>query len=197
MKILVTGHAGFIGSALTLRLLDRSDEVVGVDNLNNYYDPALKRDRLERHSGYINYTDLRIDITDRIAIKNVFTTYQPQRVVNLAAQVGVRYSHLNPISYIDTNITGFHNILQGCIRCNVDHLVYASSSSVYGGNTQMPFSEHHKVDHPVSVYAATKKANELLAHTYSHNYRLPVTGLRLFTVYGPWNRPDMALVTFY
>ncbi len=196
MKILVTGSAGFIGSALSLRLLERSDEVVGVDNLNDYYDVELKRARLARTLAYDGYTDLRLDIHDRAAVAAAFAERRPQRVVNLAAQAGVRYSIENPMAYVDTNLTGFANILESCRHHGVEHLVYASSSSVYGANTSMPFSVHHNVDHPLSLYAASKKANELMAHTYSHLYRLPTTGLRFFTVYGPWGRPDMALFKF-
>jgi len=196
MKVLVTGSAGFIGSALVLRLLDRSDTVIGIDNHNNYYDPALKEARLTRHAKHPNYTHLRIDLADRQAIQDAFKTHQPQRVVNLAAQAGVRYSIDNPLAYIDSNIVGFAHILEGCRHHGVEHLVYASSSSVYGANTAMPFSVHHNVDHPLSLYAASKKANELMAHTYSHLYNLPTTGLRFFTVYGPWGRPDMALFKF-
>ena len=196
MKILVTGSAGFIGSALTLRLLARGDTVVGIDNHNNYYDPSLKEARLARHSNHPNYTHLRIDLAARQAILDTFKTHRPQRVVNLAAQAGVRYSIYNPLAYIDSNITGFAHILEGCRHNAVEHLVYASSSSVYGANTAMPFSVHHNVDHPLSLYAASKKANELMAHSYSHLYALPTTGLRFFTVYGPWGRPDMALFKF-
>lgn len=195
-KILVTGSAGFIGSALVLRLLARGDTVIGIDNHNNYYDPALKQARLARHATHPNYTHLRIDLADRQAIQDAFTKHQPQRVVNLAAQAGVRYSIDNPLAYIDSNIVGFAHILEGCRHNAVEHLVYASSSSVYGANTDMPFSVHHNVDHPLSLYAASKKANELMAHTYSHLYNLPTTGLRFFTVYGPWGRPDMALFKF-
>ena len=196
MKILVTGSAGFIGSALTLRLLDRGDEVVGIDNHNDYYDPAIKEARLARQSGHRAYTHLRVDLADRAAIEKAFTDHKPQRVVNLAAQAGVRYSIQNPLAYIYSNLVGFTHILEGCRHNGVDHLVYASSSSVYGANTAMPFSVHHNVDHPLSLYAASKKANELMAHTYSHLYGLPTTGLRFFTVYGPWGRPDMALFQF-
>jgi len=195
-KILVTGSAGFIGSALVLKLLARGDKVIGIDNHNNYYDPALKEARLARHAKHPNYTHLRIDLADRQAIQSSFATHKPHRVVNLAAQAGVRYSIDNPLAYIDSNITGFAHILEGCRHNAVEHLVYASSSSVYGANTTMPFSVHHNVDHPLSLYAASKKANELMAHTYSHLYNLPTTGLRFFTVYGPWGRPDMALFKF-
>ena len=196
MKVLVTGSAGFIGAALSRRLLDRGDEVVGVDNLNDYYDPALKHARLARLTPHPNFTDVRLDIADRAGIAELFDREKPQRVVNLAAQAGVRYSLVNPYAYVETNLVGFTNILEGCRHHEVDHLVYASSSSVYGANTNLPFSVHDNVDHPVSLYAATKKANELMAHTYSHLYGLPTTGLRFFTVYGPWGRPDMALFLF-
>lgn len=196
MKILVTGSAGFIGSTLTLRLLERGDEVVGIDNHNDYYDPAIKEARLARFVDHPSYTHLRIDLADRQAINQAFKAQRPQRVVNLAAQAGVRYSIENPYSYIDSNIVGFAHILEGCRNHGVDHLVYASSSSVYGANTAMPFSVHQNVDHPLSLYAATKKANELMAHAYSNLYNLPTTGLRFFTVYGPWGRPDMALFKF-
>lgn len=196
MKILVTGSAGFIGSALTLRLLERGDVVIGIDNHNNYYDPALKEARLARHASHPNYTHLRIDLADRKAMEAAFAGHKPQRVVNLAAQAGVRYSIDNPLAYIDSNIVGFAHVLEGCRHHGIEHLVYASSSSVYGANTAMPFSVHHNVDHPLSLYAASKKANELMAHTYSHLYNLPTTGLRFFTVYGPWGRPDMALFKF-
>ncbi|MBP7712007.1 MAG: NAD-dependent epimerase [Gammaproteobacteria bacterium] len=196
MKVLVTGSAGFIGAALSRRLLDRGDEVVGVDNLNDYYDPALKHARLAQLTPYPNFTDVRLDIADRAGIGELFDREKPQRVVNLAAQAGVRYSLVNPYAYVETNLVGFTNILEGCRHHEVDHLVYASSSSVYGANTNLPFSVHDNVDHPVSLYAATKKANELMAHTYSHLYGLPTTGLRFFTVYGPWGRPDMALFLF-
>lgn len=196
MKVLVTGAAGFIGSALTLRLLERGDTVMGIDNHNNYYDPALKEARLARHANHPNYTHLRIDLANKEAIDATFAEYKPQRVVNLAAQAGVRYSIENPLAYINSNIVGFAHILEGCRHHDVEHLVYASSSSVYGANTTMPFSVHHNVDHPLSLYAASKKSNELMAHTYSHLYGLPTTGLRFFTVYGPWGRPDMALFKF-
>ena len=196
MKVLVTGSAGFIGSALSLRLLARGDEVVGVDNLNDYYDVELKKARLARTQQHPGFTDLRVDLHDRAAITEVFASHRPQRVINLAAQAGVRYSIENPMAYVDTNLVGFAHVLEGCRQTDVEHLVYASSSSVYGANTNMPFSVHQNVDHPMSLYAATKKANELMAHTYSHLYRLPATGLRFFTVYGPWGRPDMALFKF-
>lgn len=196
MKVLVTGAAGFIGSALTLRLLERGDIVIGIDNHNDYYDPVIKEARLSRHALHPNYTHLRIDLRDRNGLDEVFATYKPQRVVNLAAQAGVRYSIENPLAYIDSNIVGFAHILEGCRHNGVEHLVYASSSSVYGANTATPFSVHHNVDHPLSLYAASKKSNELMAHTYSHLYNLPTTGLRFFTVYGPWGRPDMALFKF-
>ena len=196
MKVLVTGAAGFIGSALSLRLLDRGDEVVGLDNLNDYYDVELKKTRLRRTLDYEGYSDVRMDLEDRDGVAATFAAQEPHRVVNLAAQAGVRYSLENPHAYVDTNLVGFVNVLEGCRHHHVEHLVYASSSSVYGSNTNMPFSVHHNVDHPVSLYAASKKANELMAHTYSHLYRLPTTGLRFFTVYGPWGRPDMALFLF-
>ncbi len=196
MKVLVTGSAGFIGSALTLRLLERGDSVVGLDNHNDYYDPQLKEDRLARQIDHPNYTHLRMPLEDREGVAELFASEKPNRVVNLAAQAGVRYSLENPLAYIDSNLVGFGHILEGCRHNNVEHLVYASSSSVYGSNTKMPFSVHDNVNHPVSLYAATKKANELMAHTYSHLYQLPTTGLRFFTVYGPWDRPDMALQKF-
>ena len=196
MKILVTGAAGFIGSDLSLKLLERGKTVIGVDNHNNYYNPALKEARLTRYLHHKNYTHLRVDISDKDEMEKVFTEYKPQYVVNLAAQAGVRYSIENPHTYIQSNIVGFLNILEGCRHHGVEHLVYASSSSVYGANTSMPFSVHDNVDHPLSLYAASKKSNELMAHTYSHLYDLPTTGLRFFTVYGPWGRPDMALFKF-
>ncbi len=196
MKILVTGSAGFIGSALTLRLLERGDNVIGIDDHNNYYDPSLKEDRLLRHIDNPSYTHIRLNISDREKLEDCFSKHRPDRVVNLAAQAGVRYSIENPSAYIDSNIVGFGNILECCRHYNINHLVYASSSSVYGANTHMPFSVHNNVDHPLSLYAASKKSNELMAHTYSHLYDLPTTGLRFFTVYGPWGRPDMALFLF-
>jgi len=196
MKILITGTAGFIGSSLAQRLLERGDEIIGVDNVNDYYEVSLKEARLAKIKDHPNFTEVRISIEDRDAMQETFAKYKPQRVVNLAAQAGVRYSLINPYSYIDSNIMGFTNILEGCRHNDVEHLVYASSSSVYGANERMPFSVHHNVDHPVSLYAASKKANELMAHTYSHLYDLPTTGLRFFTVYGPWGRPDMALFMF-
>ncbi len=196
MKILVTGAAGFIGSALSLKLLERGDEVVGIDNLNDYYDVNLKLARLERLRSYNNFKFIKLEIADRPAIEALFVREQFQRVMHLAAQAGVRYSITNPHAYIDSNIVGFINILEGCRHHAVEHLAYASSSSVYGGNIKMPFSVHDNVDHPVSLYAASKKANELMAHTYSHLYKLPTTGLRFFTVYGPWGRPDMSLFMF-
>jgi len=196
MKILVTGAAGFIGAAVARKLVDRGDEVIGIDNLNDYYDVKLKTDRLALLSGLKNFKFIKMDISDRGDSDELFQTEQPQRVIHLAAQAGVRYSIKNPHAYINSNITGFMNILEGCRHNNVEHLVYASSSSVYGANTKMPFSVHDNVDHPLSLYAASKKSNELMAHTYSHLYRLPATGLRFFTVYGPWGRPDMSLFLF-
>jgi UDP-glucuronate 4-epimerase len=196
MKVLVTGSAGFIGSALSIRLLDRGDKVIGVDNHNDYYDPELKEARLKRHFSNPNYTHIRMDIEDKELVDLLFKENQFDGVVNLAAQAGVRYSIDNPLAYINTNIVGFAHILEGCRHNQVKHLVYASSSSVYGSNTNMPFSIHDNVDHPLSLYAASKKANELMAHTYSNLYDLPTTGLRFFTVYGPWGRPDMALFKF-
>jgi UDP-glucuronate 4-epimerase len=196
MKVLVTGTAGFIGSTLAMRLLARGDEVVGIDNHNDYYDPSIKEARLARFLNHPSYTHLRMDLADRDGIAGVFATHMPHRVVNLAAQAGVRYSIDNPLAYINSNIVGFTHILEGCRHNGVDHLVYASSSSVYGANTAMPFSIHQNIDHPLSLYAASKKANELMAHTYSHLFGLPTTGLRFFTVYGPWGRPDMALFKF-
>jgi len=196
MKVLVTGSAGFIGANLALRLLARGDEVIGIDNLNDYYEVSLKEARLQRVRAHDGFMDLRLDLEDRHGIAAAFAEHRPDRVVNLAAQAGVRYSIENPLAYVDTNLVGFAHILEGCRHTGVEHLVYASSSSVYGANTRMPFSVHDNVDHPLSLYAASKKANELMAHTYSHLYRLPTTGLRFFTVYGPWGRPDMALFKF-
>ncbi|SOB75113.1 UDP-glucuronate 4-epimerase [Marinobacter sp. LV10R510-11A] len=196
MKILVTGTAGFIGAQLAHRLLERGDEVIGVDNVNDYYDVSLKEARLARLTGNSGFTEVRQDISDRSVMSEIFAKYRPERVVHLAAQAGVRYSLENPNAYVDANIVGFMNILEGCRHNHVKHLVYASSSSVYGANEAMPFSVHDNVDHPLSLYAASKKANELMAHTYSHLYDLPTTGLRFFTVYGPWGRPDMALFIF-
>ena len=196
MKILVTGAAGFIGMHASQRLLARGDEVVGLDNLNDYYDPTLKEARLARLTPHPAFRFVKMDVADRAGMDRLFAEEKFDRVIHLAAQAGVRYSLQNPQAYIDSNVVGFMNVLEGCRYSKVQHLVYASSSSVYGGNTRMPFSERDSVDHPVSIYAATKKANELMAHTYSHLYGLPTTGLRFFTVYGPWGRPDMALFLF-
>ncbi len=196
MKVLVTGAAGFIGMHVSQILLARGDQVVGLDNLNDYYSPQLKADRLARLTGKPGFSFVKMDVADREGMARLFAEERFDRVVHLAAQAGVRYSIENPHAYIDSNIVGFTNILEGCRHNGVQHLAYASSSSVYGGNTLMPFSEHHSVDHPISLYAATKKANELMAHTYSHLFGLPTTGLRFFTVYGPWGRPDMALFLF-
>ena len=196
MTVLVTGAAGFIGSALTLRLLDRGDSVVGLDNHNAFYDPALKEARIARFIGHPNYSHLRLDISNREKISEVFKMHNFKQVVHLAGQAGVRFSLENPAAYIDSNILGFANVLEGARNADVEHLVYASSSSVYGANTRLPFSVDQNVDHPLSLYAATKKSNELMAHSYSHLYGLPTTGLRFFTVYGPWGRPDMALFKF-
>jgi UDP-glucuronate 4-epimerase len=192
MRVLVTGAAGFIGMHVAQVLLKRGDEVIGIDNLNDYYDPKLKGARLQQLKHYSNFKFILGDIADRQTVEALFSDEKPQRVVNLAAQAGVRYSLINPHAYIQTNLVGFGNILEGCRHHCVEHLVYASSSSVYGSNTQLPFSVLDNVDHPVSLYAATKKANELMAHSYSHLYALPTTGLRYFTVYGPWGRPDMS-----
>ena len=196
MKVLVTGSAGFIGSALSLALLKRGDKVIGIDNLNDYYDPKLKEARLERYIDHENYYHMKIDIEDKESISKIFNDNKFDGVINLAAQAGVRYSIENPYAYISTNIVGFTNILEGCRENNVGHLVYASSSSVYGSNTSMPFNTKDNVDHPMSLYASTKKSNELMAHTYSSLFNLSTTGLRFFTVYGPWGRPDMALFKF-
>ncbi len=195
-KILVTGAAGFIGFHTSERLLARGDTVVGLDNVNDYYDPTLKEARLARLRGQPGFTFVKMDLGDRAGIERLFATERFDKVINLAAQAGVRYSLTNPHTYIDSNLVGFLHILEGCRHHGVQHLTYASSSSVYGANTAMPFSVHQNVDHPLSLYAATKKANELMAHTYSHLYGLPTTGLRFFTVYGPWGRPDMALFLF-
>lgn len=196
MKYLVTGAAGFIGNFVSERLCSDGHEVIGIDNLNDYYDPALKYARLDRIKHFSNFTFIKMDISDRDEIAALFETRQFDRVIHLAAQAGVRYSIENPMAYIDSNMVGFATILEGCRHNNVKHLVYASSSSVYGANKKVPFSESDSVDHPVSLYAATKKSNELMAHTYSHLYDLPTTGLRFFTVYGPWGRPDMAPFLF-
>lgn len=195
-KILITGSAGFIGAHLAQKLIAGGAEVVGLDNLNDYYDPQLKRDRMAALAKGPGFTHVNIELADRKAMETLFQQHSFDAVVNLAAQAGVRYSLINPHSYVDTNIVGFVNTLEGCRHSGVKHLVYASSSSVYGANTKMPFSVHDNVDHPVSLYAASKKANELMAHTYSHLFQLPTTGLRFFTVYGPWGRPDMALFLF-
>ena len=196
MRILVTGTAGFIGAALAERLLARGDEVLGIDNHNDYYDPALKEARLARFAGHPGYTHRRADLADAAAVNDAFAGFRPQRVANLAAQAGVRYSLKNPQAYVQSNLVGFGNILEACRHGCVEHLVYASSSSVYGANRKLPFAVEDAVDHPVSLYAATKKANELMAHSYSHLYGLPTTGLRFFTVYGPWGRPDMSPMLF-
>jgi len=199
MKVLVTGAAGFIGFHLTLALLNKNDQVVGIDNLNDYYDPSLKKLRLDKileHTNSSNFTFIKDDISDKSKMKKVFEDNAFDVVVNLAAQAGVRYSIKNPHAYIETNVLGFMNILEGCRQTNIKHLVYASSSSVYGMNTKQPFSTHDRVDYPISLYAATKKSNELMAHTYSHLYQIPTTGLRFFTVYGPYGRPDMAYYKF-
>jgi UDP-glucuronate 4-epimerase len=196
MRVLVTGAAGFIGYHTAEALLARGDEVVGLDNVNDYYDVTLKEARLARLARHNRFRFERVDLVDRPAMDRVFREHRPERVVHLAAQAGVRYAATNPHAYVDSNLTGFVNILEGCRHHGVGHLVYASSSSVYGANTTMPFSIHQSVDHPVSLYAATKKANELMAHAYAHLYRMPVTGLRFFTVYGPWGRPDMSMFLF-
>ena len=196
MKFLVTGAAGFIGFHAAKALLDRGDEVIGLDNLNSYYDVKLKEARLKQLQGRNGFSFHKLDLVDRKGIEELFARTRPQRVIHLAAQAGVRYSLENPYAYIDSNIVGTLNVLEGCRHNGVEHLVFASSSSVYGANTALPFSVHENVDHPLSLYAASKKANELMAHTYAHLYRLPVTGLRFFTVYGPWGRPDMALFLF-
>ncbi|NGZ07285.1 MAG: NAD-dependent epimerase [Magnetococcales bacterium] len=195
-KVLVTGAAGFIGFHLSRRLLERGEQVVGLDNLNDYYDVTLKQARLERLTDQPGFHFVRLDLADRLGMETLFREQRFDRVVNLAGQAGVRYSIQNPLAYVDSNLVGFGHVLEGCRQTGVEHLVFASSSSVYGANESMPFSVHQNVDHPLSLYAATKKANELMAHTYAYLYRLPVTGLRFFTVYGPWGRPDMALFLF-
>lgn len=196
MKVLVTGTAGFVGSHVAIKLLERGDEVIGFDNLNDYYDVSLKQARLERVKAYPQYTHVHGDLADRAAVEAVFAEHKPQRVINLAAQAGVRYAAQNPHVYVSSNVTGFLHILEGCRHHDVDHLVFASTSSVYGANTDMPFSEHQPTEHPLTLYAATKKANEQMAHSYAHLYGIRSTGLRFFTVYGPWGRPDMALFLF-
>jgi UDP-glucuronate 4-epimerase len=196
MKVLVTGTAGFIGSAVALRLLERGDEVIGFDNLNPYYDVTLKRARLARCLAHSAYTHVEADLADREAVEQAFAAHAPQRVVNLAAQAGVRYAMENPHVYVSSNVTGFLHVLEGCRHSGVEHLVFASTSSVYGANTRMPFSVHQSTEHPLTLYAATKKANEMMAHSYAHLFGVAATGLRFFTVYGPWGRPDMALFLF-
>ncbi len=196
LKILITGAAGFIGFHLSTLLLNKSYQVIGVDNLNKYYDPKLKENRLKNLKQYNNFTFYRVDLKDKSSVDDIFSTHKPEYVINLAAQAGVRYSIENPYVYVDSNLIGFMNIVEACRNNPVKHLLYASSSSVYGGNKVAPFSTNHNVDHPVSLYAVTKKSNELMAHTYSHLYGIPTTGLRFFTVYGPWGRPDMAYFSF-
>ena len=196
MKVLVTGTAGFIGSHVAIKLLERGDEVIGFDSLSDYYDVDLKKARLARFMDHPNYTHIHSDLADRATVEEAFATHKPQRVVNLAAQAGVRYAATNPHVYVSSNVTGFLHILEGCRHYGVEHLVFASTSSVYGANTRMPFSEHQSTEHPLTLYAATKKANEQMAHSYAHLYGIPSTGLRFFTVYGPWGRPDMALFLF-
>ena len=195
-KIIITGSAGFIGFSLSKKLLERGDTIIGVDNHNDYYDPEIKEARIQILNKYSNYKHCRIDLVNKKDLEDVFKSFTPQKVINLAAQAGVRYSIINPLAYINSNIVGFANILENCRNYDVEHLVYASTSSVYGANTKMPFSEHDNTNHPLSVYAASKKSNELMAHSYSYLYQLPTTGLRFFTVYGPWGRPDMALFKF-
>ncbi len=195
-KIIVTGSVGFIGNSLSKKLLERGNKVIGIDNHNHYYDPKIKEARLKRIIKYSNYKHYKLNIHDQNSLDRIFEDQKPNIVVNLAAQAGVRYSMENPLAYINSNIVGFANILENCRHNDVEHLIYASTSSVYGANTKMPFSEHDSANHPLSVYAASKKSNELMAHTYSYLYKLPTTGLRFFTVYGPWGRPDMALFKF-
>jgi len=196
VKIIVTGSVGFIGFSLSVKLLERGESIIGIDNHNDYYDPKIKESRLQKLTKYSNYKHYRLDITDQTSLEKIFKEHKPSRVANLAAQAGVRYSMENPLAYINSNIVGFANILENCRHYKVENLVYASSSSVYGANTKMPFSEHDSVNHPLSVYAASKISNELMAHAYSNLYKIPTTGLRFFTVYGPWGRPDMALFKF-
>ena len=195
-RIIITGSVGFIGAALSIKLLKRGDNIVGIDNHNDYYDPNIKEARLEKLKKYQNYQHYKIDLCDKKNLDNIFEKHKPQRVINLAAQAGVRYSIENPLAYINSNIVGFAHILENCRHHKIEHLIYASTSSVYGANTKMPFSEHDSANHPLSVYAASKRSNELMAHAYSYLYQVPTTGLRFFTVYGPWGRPDMALFKF-
>ena len=194
--ILVTGSAGFIGAAVSNKLLERGEKVIGIDNHNDYYDPVIKDDRLKFLINFSNYKHYQLNIADKKSLENIFENNEIKKVINLAAQAGVRYSMKNPLAYIESNIVGFANILENCRKINVEHLVYASTSSIYGANSKIPFSEHDSANHPLSVYAASKKSNELMSHAYSHLYGLPTTGLRFFTVYGPWDRPDMALQKF-
>jgi UDP-glucuronate 4-epimerase len=196
MKLIITGSAGFLGFSLCTKLLKRSYDIIGIDNHNNYYDPKLKEARFDKLIKYSNYQHYRIDLSDQESLKKIFKKHKPEIVINLAAQAGVRYSMENPLAYINSNIVGFANILENCRHHNINHLIYASTSSVYGANTKLPFSENDSANHPLSIYAATKKSNELMSHSYSHLYGLPTTGLRFFTVYGPWGRPDMALFKF-
>ena len=195
-KIIVTGSAGFIGYSLCVKLLERGDELLGIDNHNDYYDPNLKNSRVKRLLRFKNYKHFKLDITDKKSVNSIFKNFRPKKVINLAAQAGVRYSIQNPLAYINSNVVGFTNILENCRLYKIEHLVYASTSSVYGANTKMPFSENDSANHPLSIYAASKKSNELMSHSYSHLFNLPTTGLRFFTVYGPWGRPDMALFKF-